>query len=63
LLVFHNITIVEAQGVQLFRKYGIKPYLQPLNQSTIQLINDIFLVKLTEYHNFSSFLSAGGLAD
>jgi hypothetical protein len=35
---FQKVAIVETLSVQLFCKYGIKPYLQPLNQSTNQPI-------------------------
>ncbi len=40
------VKILKTPGVQLFRKYRINLYLQPLNQSTNQPINYICTIEL-----------------
>jgi hypothetical protein len=43
---FLYVAMVENTNVQLFKKYGKNPYLQPLNKPTNKLINQFRIQKI-----------------
>jgi hypothetical protein len=50
-LVMNSLLFMKKHIYQLFCKYGINPYLQPLNQSTNQPINDICNMSCVNFFN------------